>query len=169
MVTELDSLFGREVGFLCCLEMFFHLFYDMLRFSIILNFQVCGCLAHLMGMPADRAELPALEPINIGKCPASRAPDDEVHDNLVMCSILIKIYRQIGKETSQDPPCGVISRVGSLHERILNSAYYRSGVPVTGSPLFLAGVCTVANIPSFSVCRIPQFSSCRSRPGTFTH
>jgi isocitrate dehydrogenase kinase/phosphatase len=45
-------------------------------------------------MPADRAELPALEPVNIRKCPASRAPDDEVHGNALLSSVPIKIYRR---------------------------------------------------------------------------
>jgi hypothetical protein len=96
-VSQLNGFFRGKIGFLCGMEMVLHLFYNMFRFGIILNFQVCGCLAHLMGMPADRAELPALEPINIRKCPASRAPDDEVHGNLVMCFILIKIYRRLLK------------------------------------------------------------------------
>jgi hypothetical protein len=51
-------------------------------------------------VPADRTELPALEPVNIGKCLASRAPDDKVHGNRVMCFILIKIYRLPDKHKS---------------------------------------------------------------------
>jgi hypothetical protein len=98
MVPELVGLFGREVSFLCCVEVFFHLFYDLFRFSVILNFQVRRCPAHLVSMSADRAEFPALEPVDIGKCPASRAPDDEVHSSLVMSCILLKIYRQNIKE-----------------------------------------------------------------------
>ncbi len=93
MVTELDGLFRGKVGFLCCLEMFFHLFYDMLSLGKVLNFQVRRCLAHLMCMSADRAELPALETVDIGECPASRAPDDEVHGSLVMGFVPLKIYR----------------------------------------------------------------------------
>lgn len=93
MVTELDSLFGGKVGFLCCLEMFFHLFYDVLGLGIVLNFQVRRCPAYLMSMSTDRTQLPALETVDIGKCPASRAPDDEVHDSLVMSSVVLKIYR----------------------------------------------------------------------------
>jgi hypothetical protein len=46
-----------------------------------------------MGVTADWAELPFLETIHIGECPAGRAPDDEVHDKEVMRVILIKIYR----------------------------------------------------------------------------
>jgi hypothetical protein len=75
------------------MEMFFHLFYNMFRFRIVLYFKVCGCPCHLMSVPADRTELPALEPVNIGKCPASRAPDDKVHDNRLMYFIPINIYR----------------------------------------------------------------------------
>ncbi len=93
MMSQLEGFLRRKVGFLCRMEMFFHLFYNMFRFSIVLNFKVCGCLGHLMSVPADRTELPALEPVNIGKCPASRAPDDKVHGKRVMYFILIKIYR----------------------------------------------------------------------------
>jgi hypothetical protein len=46
-----------------------------------------------MCVTADWAELPFLETIHIGECPAGRAPDDEVHDKEVMRVILIKIYR----------------------------------------------------------------------------
>jgi hypothetical protein len=93
MMSQLEGFFRGKVGFLCGMEMFFHLFYNMFRFSIVLNFKVCGGLADLMSVPADRTKLPALEPVNIGKCLASRAPDDEVHGNRVMCFIPIKIYR----------------------------------------------------------------------------
>ena len=48
-----------------------------------------------MGVTADWAELPFLETIHIGECPAGRAPDNEVHDKEVMRVILIKIYRLI--------------------------------------------------------------------------
>jgi len=98
MLSQFEGFFLRKIGFLCGLKVFFHLFYDMLRFRIVLNVKVCRCLADLMGMPADRAELPALEPVNIGKCPASRAPYDEVHGNLVLCFILLKIYRLTGND-----------------------------------------------------------------------
>jgi len=100
MMSQLDGFFRRKIGFLCAMEMFFHLLYNMFRFSKVLNFKVCGCLADLMSVPADRTELPALEPVNIGKCLASRAPDDEVHGNPVMCFILIKIYRLPDKHKS---------------------------------------------------------------------
>jgi hypothetical protein len=93
MMAELDGLLRGKVSLLCCLEMFFHLFYDVLSLGIVLNFQVRRCLDYLMSVPTDRAELPALEPVDIGKCPASRAPDDEVHSKLVMSSVVLKIYR----------------------------------------------------------------------------
>jgi hypothetical protein len=48
-------------------------------------------------MPAERTEFPALETIHVGEGPASRAADDEVHGNQVMCAILIKIYRRVVK------------------------------------------------------------------------
>ncbi len=77
------------------MEVFFHLFYDVFCLYEILNLQVRRCLDHLMGMPADWAELPFLEPVNVSECPAGRAPDDEVHDKEVMRVIPIKIYRPI--------------------------------------------------------------------------
>ena len=77
------------------MEVFFHLFYDVFCLYEILNLQVRRHLDHLMGMPADWAELPFLEPVNVSECPAGRAPDDEVHDKEVMRVIPIKIYRPI--------------------------------------------------------------------------
>ena len=75
------------------MEVFFHLFYDVFCLYEILNLQVRRHLDHLMGMPADWAELPFLEPVHVSECPAGRAPDDEVHDKEVMRVIPIKIYR----------------------------------------------------------------------------
>ena len=77
------------------MEVFFHLFYNLFCLYEILNFQISRHLDHLVGMPTDWAELPFLEPIHVGECPAGRAPDDEVHDKEVMRVILIKIYRPI--------------------------------------------------------------------------
>jgi len=74
---------------------FFHLFYDMFCLKVMLNFQVGRRFDHLMGVPADWAELPFLETIYVREGPAGRAPDDEVHDKEVMRVILIKIYRLI--------------------------------------------------------------------------
>ncbi len=75
--------------------MFFHLFYDMFGFKIMFNFQVSRRFYNLVGVSADRAELPFLETIHVRESPAGRAPDNEVHDKEVMRVILIKIYRLI--------------------------------------------------------------------------
>ena len=77
------------------MKVFFHLFYDMFCFKVLLNFQIGWRFDHLMGVPADRAKLPFLETIHVRESPAGRAPDDEVHDKEVMRVILIKIYRLI--------------------------------------------------------------------------
>ena len=58
------------------MEMFFHLFYDMFCFKIMLNFKVGRCFDYLLGMPADRTELPFLETIHVREGPAGRAPDE---------------------------------------------------------------------------------------------
>ena len=77
------------------MEVFFHLFYNLFCLYEILNFQISRHLDYLVGMPANRAELPFLEPVHVGECPAGWAPDDEVHDKEVMRVIPIKIYRPI--------------------------------------------------------------------------
>jgi hypothetical protein len=46
---------------------------------------------------AHRAEFPFLEAIHVRKRLAPRAADDEVHGNVVLCVILIKIYRRFIK------------------------------------------------------------------------
>jgi hypothetical protein len=50
-----------------------------------------------MGVTTHRAEFPFLETIHIRKRFAPRAADDEVHGNVVLCVILIKIYRRFIK------------------------------------------------------------------------
>jgi hypothetical protein len=70
----------------------------------MLHFQVSRRSDHLMGMPADRAELPFLETIHIREGPAGGAPDDEVHDKEVMRVILIKIYRLIVRSMTREDP-----------------------------------------------------------------
>jgi hypothetical protein len=69
----------------------------MFRFNVIRNLQVGRRFDNLIGMTADRAELLFLETIHVRERPASRAADDEVHGNVVMCFILIKIYRRFIK------------------------------------------------------------------------
>ena len=84
------------------MKVFFHLFYDMLRLKVMLYFQVGRRSDNLVGMPADRAELPFLEPIHVREGPAGRAPDDEVHDKEVMRVILIKIYRLMDRSMARE-------------------------------------------------------------------
>ena len=60
----------------------------------ILNLQVRGCLYHFLRMPALVTEFPFLEMIHVRKSPAGGAPDDKVHGNVVMCAIVLKIYRR---------------------------------------------------------------------------
>jgi hypothetical protein len=97
MMAQFRFFFWRKISFLSRVEVFFHLFYNMFRLNIIRNFQVGRSFDNLIGVTADRAELPFLETINVRERPASRAADDEVHGNVVMCFILIKIYRRIIK------------------------------------------------------------------------
>ncbi len=52
------------------MEVFFHLFYDMFCFKVMLDFQISGHFVYLLGMPADRTELPFLETIYVRKSPA---------------------------------------------------------------------------------------------------
>jgi hypothetical protein len=93
MFAQFRRFFRREIAFLCRMEVFFHLFYNMLRLKIMLYFQVGRRSDYLMGVPADRAEFPFLKTIHIRESSAGGAPDDEVHDKEVMRVILIKIYR----------------------------------------------------------------------------
>jgi hypothetical protein len=50
-----------------------------------------------MGVTAHRAEFPFLEAIHVRKRLAPWTADDEVHGNVVLCVILIKIYRRFIK------------------------------------------------------------------------
>jgi len=104
MLAQLRRFFRREIAFLRCMEVFFHLFYDMLRLKVMLYFQVGRRSDNLVGMPADRAELPFLETIHIRESSAGGAPDDEVHDKEVMRVILIKIYRLIVRSMTREDP-----------------------------------------------------------------
>jgi hypothetical protein len=77
-------------------EVFLHLFYDMLRVAVILHVEIGRHFCHFVGMSAYRAELPFLEPVYIGKRPAPRALEDEVHKQVVMRVSIIKIYGYMG-------------------------------------------------------------------------
>ena len=72
------------------MEVAFHLFHDVLGLVMVLDFKIDWRLCNLVGMPAERAEFPLLEPVNVCECPASsRAPDDEVHKYLVLSAGMI--------------------------------------------------------------------------------
>ena len=92
-MTQLCSFFCGKIRFLCRVEVFFHLFYDLFCLKILFNFEIHRRFDYLMGMPADRAQLPFLETIHIRERPAGRAPYNEVHDKMVMRAIPINIYR----------------------------------------------------------------------------
>ena len=95
MMAQFRDFLRREIGFLRCVKVFFHLFYDMFCLKVMFNFQVGRRFDHLMGVPADWAELPFLETIHVREGSAGRAPNDEVHNKEVISVILIKIYRLI--------------------------------------------------------------------------
>ena len=92
-MAELGRLLLREVLFLGGVQVLFHLLHDMLGLVEVLNIQVRRGLGNLVGVAALRAELPLLEPVNVRKRPAGRAPDDKVHDNEVICPVVINKYR----------------------------------------------------------------------------
>src|SRR5674476_124127 len=104
------------------MEVFFHLFYNMFCLKIMLNLKVRRCFDHLMGMPADRTELPFLETIHIGKSSAGRAPDNKVHNKEVMRVILIKTYRLL--IDSQ----GYLHRYIMLASKKMNYPIYPAGM-----------------------------------------
>jgi hypothetical protein len=97
MVAQFLFFFRGEIRFLCRMEVFFHLFYDMFCFDIICNLEVRRHFGNFMGVTAHRAEFPFLEAIHVRKRLTARAADDEVHGNVVLCVILIKIYRRFIK------------------------------------------------------------------------
>jgi hypothetical protein len=97
MVAQFLFFFRGEIRFLCRMEVFFHLFYYMFCFDIICNLEVRRHFGNFMGVTAHRAEFPFLEAIHVRKRLTSWAADDEVHGNVVLCFILIKIYRHFIK------------------------------------------------------------------------
>ncbi len=94
MVAELGSFFRGEIFFLCCMQVFLHLLYNMLGLVEIMHLEVRGSFYYLMRMPALGAEFPFLEMVHVRKRTAGRAADDQVHGKDVMCFILLKIYRR---------------------------------------------------------------------------
>ena len=137
MLAQLRRFFRREIAFLRCMEVFFHLFYDMLRFTVVLYFQVGRRSDNLVGMPADRAELPFLETIHIGEGPAGRAPDDKVHDKEVMRVILIKIYRLVVITTAMESFWLRETKTGSLIEEL--SLFHISPPPSENKMRYMSG------------------------------
>ena len=93
MPSQFLGFFRCKILFFMSVKMFFHLSYDVLGIVVILHLKVCRDFCHFIGMAADRAEFPFLEPVNIGKCSAPRTTEDMVHNYVVMCAFLIKIYR----------------------------------------------------------------------------
>ena len=105
MVAELGRFLRGEILFLVRMQVFFHLLHDMLGLMKVLNIQVRRGTGNLQGMAALRAELPLLETVHVRKCAAGGAPDNEVHTNVVMRVIVIKIYRHNGwKSWNHDVP-----------------------------------------------------------------
>jgi hypothetical protein len=98
MVAELGRFFGSEILLLVCVQVLFHLPYDMLGLVEILDIQVRRGPGNLMGVTALRAELPLLETIHVCKRAARGAPDDEVHDKEVIGVIVINKYRRFAEK-----------------------------------------------------------------------
>ena len=86
------GLFRGKILFFIGVQVFFHLSYNVLGIMIILHLKVCRDFSHLVGMTANRAQFPFLEPIHVRKRPASRTPEDMVHKYEVMRASHIKIY-----------------------------------------------------------------------------
>lgn len=99
VVAQFAQFLRSEVLFLGRMEVFFHLADDMLRFMVVFDIEIHRRPGHFIGVPAVGTEFPALEIVHVRKCPASRAPDDRVHDHEVIHAITIKIYRRLnGRE-----------------------------------------------------------------------
>ena len=92
MVAQFLGLFRSKILLFIGMEMFFHLPDDVFGIMVIPYLQVRGHFGNLERMPAGRAELPLLEPVHIGKRPASRTPENEVHKHDVFSLSPIKIY-----------------------------------------------------------------------------
>ncbi len=92
MMPQFFSLFGSEIFLLIRVEMFFHLFYEMLGFMMIPDIEINLDIPDLVRMSATGAELPLLEPVNVGKFFAHRTTDDSVHRYEVMRVRIIKTY-----------------------------------------------------------------------------
>jgi hypothetical protein len=80
VVPELCFLLIREILLFVGVKVPFHLPDDMLGLVMVFNFEICRCLGYFVGMSAERAEFPLLEPVYVREGFASpRAPDNEVH------------------------------------------------------------------------------------------
>jgi len=104
MVAQFFFFLWGKIRFLCRVKVFFHLFYDMFCFDVICNLKVRRDFGNFMGVTTHRAEFPFLETIHVRKCLAPRAADDEVHSNVVLGVILIKIYRRFIKIIYEGDP-----------------------------------------------------------------
>jgi hypothetical protein len=92
MPAQFFGLFRGEILFFIGVKVFFHLPDDVLGIVIILHLKVCRDFGHLVGMAADRAQFPLLEPIYIRKSPAPRTAENMVHKYEVISVSRIKIY-----------------------------------------------------------------------------
>jgi hypothetical protein len=94
MMAKFRRFLRREIFFLGSMQVFFHLLYDMFGLMKVLNIKIGWCPGYFLGVAAQRAEFPPLEPVHVRECPAGRAPDNKVHTNHVISAIVIKTYRQ---------------------------------------------------------------------------
>ncbi len=92
MPAQFLGLFRGKILFFIGVQVFFHLSYNMLGIMIILHLKICRDFSHFVGVAANRAQFPFLEPIYVGKRPAARTPEDMVHKYEVMRASRIKIY-----------------------------------------------------------------------------
>jgi hypothetical protein len=93
MPSQFIGFFSGKILFFMGMQVFFHLFDDVLGIVVILHFKVRRNFCHFIGMAADRAEFPFLEPVNIGKRSAPRTTEDMIHNYVVMRASFIKMYR----------------------------------------------------------------------------
>ena len=92
MPAQFLGLFRGKILLFTGMQVFFHLPYDVLGIVIIIHLKVCRDFSHLVGMAADRAQFPFLEPIHVRKSPAPRTAEYMVHKYEVISASYIKIY-----------------------------------------------------------------------------
>jgi len=92
MPAQFLGFFRGKILFFIGMQVFFHLPYNMFGVPVILHLKVCRYFCHFVGIAADRAELPFLKPVHVGKSPAPRTSEDMIHNHEVISATLIKIY-----------------------------------------------------------------------------